>query len=192
MAWCWPNFPPAPGLRWDSQAVPRAKSSIRDAFHYKTLPDPFLDLIEVYLSFGMVNERGGSLHFGRASSPKKTRKATDFGIRLAQARKAAGLTQMQLADLFDVSQQMIDYYERRANNPTAAFIRKAAETLNVSVNELLGTECKPTRKPGPPSQLEARLEEVRKLPRQRQKLVLDLINTILRDPGRGNGHKQAA
>jgi len=123
-----------------------------------------------------------------------TRTATDFGIRLAQARKAAGLTQMQLADLLDVSQQIINYYERRASNPTAAFLRKAAEALNVSVNELLGTECKPTRKPGPPSLLEARLEEVRKLPRQRQKFVLDLINTILRDSGHagGNGHNQAA
>jgi len=131
---------------------------------------------------------------GFAMARPPTRPATDFGIRLAQARKAAGLTQMKFADLLGVSQQIINYYERRASNPTAAFLRKAAEALNVSVNELLGTECKPTRKPGPPSQLETRLEKVRKLPRQRQKLALDLLDTILRDSGHasGNGHKQTA
>ena len=129
---------------------------------------------------------------GLAMARPPTRKAPDFGIRMAQARKAAGLTQMQLANLLDVSQQMIDYYERRASNPTAAFIRKAAEALNVSVNELLGTECKPARKSGPPSQLEQRLSAIRQLSRDRQKLLLQVLDTFLRDAQHSNGHKQAA
>ena len=120
--------------------------------------------------------------------------APPFGQRLATFRKARGLSQFQLAKLLGKSREMIDYYERRAKNPSANVILKTAEALKVSVNELLGVECKPTRKPGPPSELEARLEEVRKLPRQRQKFVLDFINTILRDSDHasGNGHKQAA
>jgi len=115
-----------------------------------------------------------------------------FGERLALFRKQRNISQARFAKMLGFSREMVTYYERRAKNPTAEFILKAAEILGVSVNELLGTECKPTRKPGPPSQLETRLEEVRKLPRQRQKLALDLLDTILRDPGRANGHKQAA
>ena len=114
-----------------------------------------------------------------------TKRATDFGTRLTGARQAAGLTQTQLAERLSVSQQMIDYYERRAKNPTADFIRKAAATLNVSVDQLLGHEVKNGRKPGPPSQLERRLSAVRRLPRDKQKTVLQFLDAFLRDaPGK--------
>lgn len=76
---------------------------------------------------------------------------------------------------------MIDYYERRAKNPTADFIRKAAAALDVSVDVLLGHTVKNGRKPGPPSQLEQKIEALRQLPRDKQKLVLQLIDTVLRD-----------
>jgi transcriptional regulator with XRE-family HTH domain len=109
------------------------------------------------------------------------KRATDFGERLAAARKAAGLTQTQLAGRLSLSQQMIDYYERRAKNPTADFIRKAAAALNVSVDTLLGHEVKNGRKPGPPSQLERRVSAVRQLPRDKQKTVLQLLDAFLRD-----------
>jgi transcriptional regulator with XRE-family HTH domain len=35
---------------------------------------------------------------------------------------------------------MIDYYERRANNPSVEFVRQAARVLGVTVAELLGEE----------------------------------------------------
>jgi transcriptional regulator with XRE-family HTH domain len=110
-----------------------------------------------------------------------TTRATDFGTRLTEARKTAGLTQAQLAERLSVSQQMIDYYERRAKNPTADFIRKAAAALNVSVDRLLDHEVKNGRKPGPPSQLEQKIAALRQLPRDKQKMVLQLIETVLRD-----------
>jgi transcriptional regulator with XRE-family HTH domain len=110
-----------------------------------------------------------------------SKRATDFGTRLTEARNAAGLTQTQLAERLSVSQQMIDYYERRAKNPTAGFIRKAAAALNVSVDRLLGHEVKNGRKHGPPSQLEERLTAVRQLPRDKQKVVLQFLDAFLRD-----------
>ena len=42
--------------------------------------------------------------------------ATDFGKRVAEARRQRGLTQRQLADQLGVSQKMVDYFERRAEN----------------------------------------------------------------------------
>jgi transcriptional regulator with XRE-family HTH domain len=115
------------------------------------------------------------------------KQATDFGIRLAQARHTAGLTQMQFAKRLGVSQQMIDYYERRAGNPTAAFIRKAAEALNVSTDNLFGYDEKQPRKSGPSSQFEQRLSAVRQLPREKQNLVLQFLDSFLHDAQRIKG-----
>ena len=112
-----------------------------------------------------------------------TKQAPEFGQRLAALRKTRGLSQPQFAQLMGMSREMITYYERRAQNPTAEFLQKAAEILEVSANELLGQEVQSKRKPGPPSELEARLDAVRKLPRQRQRFVLDFIDTVLRDSG---------
>ncbi len=119
-----------------------------------------------------------------------TKNAPEFGQRLAALRKSKGLSQPRFAQLMGMSREMITYYERRAQNPTAEFFAKAAEVLEVSVNELLGQKAKTVRKPGPPSEVEARLDAVRKLPRQRQRFVLDFIDTVLRDSGtaaNGNG-----
>jgi transcriptional regulator with XRE-family HTH domain len=75
---------------------------------------------------------------------------------------------------------MLTYYERRATNPSAAFALKAAELLGVTADELLDGAGKPARKPGPPSQLEQRIAALRELPRERQKFVVEMIDTVLR------------
>jgi transcriptional regulator with XRE-family HTH domain len=129
---------------------------------------------------------------GLVMARPSSKQPTFFGSRLAQARKEAGLTQTQLAEILHVSQQMIDYYERRASNPTATFIQKAAKILNVSVDNLLGHEVQNTRKSGPPSLLEQRLLAIRRLPRERQKLLLEILDTFLRNSQHANGHKRAA
>jgi len=121
-----------------------------------------------------------------------TRAAPTFGAQLANLRKTRGLTQSQLAQMLRISPAMLAYYERKAENPGATFMRKAAEVLNVSVDELLGRTSKNSRKSGPPSHLEQRLSAVRQLPRDRQKLLVEILDTFLRDPRHGNGQKQAA
>ena len=61
---------------------------------------------------------------------------------------------MQLANLLDTIRKMIDYYERRAGNPSLDFIQRAAAALEVSVAELLGSQPHTQgAKPGPVSQL---------------------------------------
>jgi transcriptional regulator with XRE-family HTH domain len=107
--------------------------------------------------------------------------APAFGARLAALRKALGLTQPKMAVMLGISPAMLAYYERKATNPTADFIRKAAAALNVSVDQLLGHEVKDGRKHGPPSQLEQRLLAIRQLPREKQKLVLQFLDSFLRD-----------
>jgi transcriptional regulator with XRE-family HTH domain len=109
-----------------------------------------------------------------------SKRGPDFGARLATARKAAGFTQVQVADKLGISQQMVDYYERRAVNPSADFVRRAAALFKVSTDELLGNvNGHAPRKPGPPSQLEQLTARLAKLPRAKQKVVTQMLEGVL-------------
>ena len=78
------------------------------------------------------------------------------------------------------TRKMIDYYERRAGNPSLDFIQRAAAALDVSVAELLGSEPKSKRaRPGPTPHLQLRFEQIKQLPRQQQEFVLHFLDTVL-------------
>ena len=110
-----------------------------------------------------------------------TKTQPKLGQRISALRKERGLSQPQLAKLLDCSREVVSYYERRATNPTSEFLEKLAEVFEIPVADLLDDSPSSKRKPGPVSQLETRIEEVRKLPKQRQKFILDFIDTDLRD-----------
>jgi transcriptional regulator with XRE-family HTH domain len=116
------------------------------------------------------------------------KEAPFFGQRLSAVRRSRGLTQKQLADKLEVKRELIDYYERRSPNPALDFIERAAAALEVSVAELLGSEPNAAKsKPGPASQLQRKFEQVKLLPREKQKFVLQFLDTVL-----DNQHKQKA
>jgi transcriptional regulator with XRE-family HTH domain len=111
-----------------------------------------------------------------------TKPAPAFGTQLSALRKERGLTQHQLADKLGISLDMLIYYERRAQNPTADFVAKAAAALGASADVLLGQpQPRATKrtKPGPASLIEERLQAVRNLPRDKQKVVLQLLDSFL-------------
>ena len=114
-----------------------------------------------------------------------TKEAPPFGKRLAAVRKKHGLSQRELAERLDTTREIIDYYERRAVNPSLSFIERAAESLDVSVAELLGDEAGITRKrPGPEPQLFRRLDQIRQLPRKEQEFVIRFLDTVLERAGK--------
>jgi len=71
---------------------------------------------------------------------RKTREqpAQSLGARLAELRKAAGLTQVELAEAIGTSQRMVAYYESTGDYPLARLLRHLSQALGVSTDELLG------------------------------------------------------
>jgi transcriptional regulator with XRE-family HTH domain len=104
-----------------------------------------------------------------------------FGRCLAAARIAKGWSQTELADRLKSTLKMIDYYERRANNPSVEFVRQAARILGVSVAELLGEEVqiKRARKTGPTGKVHKIFEEVSKLPRRQQEKIVEVVSALV-------------
>ena len=117
---------------------------------------------------------------GTMAGRPPTKEAPLFGQRLAAVRRNKGLTQAELAARMKTTQKMVEYYERRAPNPALEVIERAAEALEVSVAELLGSQPHTTRaKPGPVSQLERRFEQIRLLPRKRQQFILQFLDAMI-------------
>ena len=112
---------------------------------------------------------------------RPTKDAPVFGKRLAAIRKAQGLSQQQLADLLGATRSNIDYYERRATNPTTDFVQRCTDILKINVTDLIGDEPaeKETRKRGPKSALERSFEQISKLPHSKQKEILKVVDALV-------------
>ena len=105
------------------------------------------------------------------------------GHRIAQARRKAGLTQVELAKRLGVTQQAITFWERQAPAPRAEMLSKLSEVLDISIDELLGIAPRPNTsgKKGPASRFEKLVDALAVQPRKRQERILDVLETMLRD-----------
>lgn len=79
-----------------------------------------------------------------------------------------------------VKRELIDYYERRAPNPSLAFIQQAAEVMDVSVAELLGSEIvRKKRSGGPVGRMRKLFEQASQLPRGQQEKIATVIEAFV-------------
>ena len=109
-----------------------------------------------------------------------TKPAPVFGQHLADMRKSKGWSQRELAEKLRVKRELIDYYERRAPNPSLAFIQQAAEVLDVSVAELLGSEIvRKKRSGGPVGRMRKLFEQASRLPRGQQEKIAAVIEAFV-------------
>jgi transcriptional regulator with XRE-family HTH domain len=110
--------------------------------------------------------------------PKVKDRTSDFGARLTQLRKAAGYTQVELAQTLGTTQRMIAYYESRAEKAPAALLPQLAEALGVSTDEILG--IKPLKKgKKPDTRLQRRLQQIEKLDPKARRQITQLLDTFL-------------
>ena len=102
-----------------------------------------------------------------------------FGQRLARLRKAAGLTQLDLAGEIGISRRMVAYYEGQTDQPPASLVPVIARALNVTADELFG--LKPVREQAKPvrSRLWRRVQQLEKLPLRERRHILHMIEIAL-------------
>ena len=68
---------------------------------------------------------------------QKTAVSADFPVKLRKARKEKGLSQGQLAQRIGADIQRVSKYERGINIPTTDIMVRIADTLDVSLDDLL-------------------------------------------------------
>jgi transcriptional regulator with XRE-family HTH domain len=106
-----------------------------------------------------------------------------LGQRVAEARKAAGLTQTQLAEQLGIAQQTLAHYEMGRLRIAVALLPPLAKALGVTVEELMGEEVRPAKR-GPAPKLQQQIERIQQLPRAQQRFVMQMLDTVLAQQGR--------
>lgn len=125
-----------------------------------------------------------SLQHWMTVTPQDKRFYQALGQRLAAARKAQGLTQQQLAERLGISQQTLAHYEVGRLRVAVAMLPALAKELNVAVDVLIGGSNGTGKgKRGPTPRLQQQLEQVRQLPRAKQRFVIEMLDTVLQQSG---------
>jgi transcriptional regulator with XRE-family HTH domain len=112
-------------------------------------------------------------------SKRKTDVIENFGERLAQLRKAAGYTQVELAAEVGITQRMVAYYEVPNAQPPAHLLPQLAQALGVSVDVLLGLAEPRRPKKLATNRLERRLMEIEKLDPKAKRQITQLLDTFI-------------
>lgn len=107
-----------------------------------------------------------------------------LGERVAALRKEQGLTQIQLAELLGISQQMVASYEVGRRRIPVSMLQSLAETLTVTVDTLLGADQPKAAKRGPAPKLQRHFERVSQLSKPKQKFVMEMLETVLAQASR--------
>ncbi|RQY09171.1 XRE family transcriptional regulator, partial [Burkholderia stagnalis] len=92
---------------------------------------------------------------------------------------ARGLTQVQLAERLGIAQQTLAHYEGGRLRLPVTILVMLSQELQVGVSELLGDVLDLPHKPGPASRLQQQVDAISQLPRSKQKLASDLLDTVL-------------
>lgn len=105
----------------------------------------------------------------------------ELGARVAQGRKARGLTQVQLAERLGIAQQTLAHYEVGRLRIAADMLPLLAEILDLSIDELLTGQAgvRPSGKRGPASRLQQQIDAISQLPRAKQRFVVEMLDTVL-------------
>lgn len=101
-----------------------------------------------------------------------------LGLRLAERRKALGLTQQQLADSIGIAQQTLAHYEVGRLRVAAALLPAFSKALGLSLDELFGEAAKAGKR-GPAPKLQEQIERIGSLPRSKQRMLLDMLDAAI-------------
>lgn len=100
-----------------------------------------------------------------------------LGARIAEARKAQGMTQAELARELDAAQQVIASYEVGRYRIAASSLPRLAQVLAVPVAQLIGTPEASGRKASP--KLLQQIERIERLPKAQRDFMVQVIDALL-------------
>ena len=107
-----------------------------------------------------------------------------LGQRIVRLRKERGMTQVELAASLGMSQQSVQAFEVGRRRMIVSIVPSLAELFNVSTDELLGMTSKPLKR-GPKSQFQLLTEQASKLPKGKQKIILEMLNGMIQQYSKG-------
>ncbi|MGH9968978.1 MAG: helix-turn-helix domain-containing protein [Pyrinomonadaceae bacterium] len=117
---------------------------------------------------------------------KSTKTRPPQGMRLAELRKAAGLSQYELARYVGVPQPNIAFWEQSEKPPRSDVLPKMADALGVSVEDLLivDAEKAASRKAAksngrPAGKVREVFDRVSKLPRRQQEHIVNWVSAYV-------------
>ena len=107
-----------------------------------------------------------------------------LGNRIAHLRKELELTQVQLAEMLGVSQQMVASYEVGRRRIPVSMLPQLSQALKVQTDALLGNETKTHSKRGPTPKWQLQIEAIAQLPKSKQRFVSQVLETVLAQASR--------
>lgn len=103
-----------------------------------------------------------------------------LGQRLAERRKARGITQVQLAERLGVAQQTLAHYEGGTVRIAIATLADAAQVLDTTIEALIGSaSAKTGGKRGPAPKIQQQLEQIDALPKAKQRAIAQVLDSML-------------
>jgi transcriptional regulator with XRE-family HTH domain len=113
-----------------------------------------------------------------AMTPDESAFFRQLGIRIAERRKAQDLTQAQLGERIGIAQQQIASFEIGRRRIPVSVLPVLAKTLGTSIEALIN-DTPPAGKRGPAPKLQQQLEQLSRLPKDKQRLVSQVIESVL-------------
>lgn len=102
-----------------------------------------------------------------------------LGKRVAELRKEQGITQVQLAETLEISQQLIAAYEAGTRKIPASMLPTLARLFAVPLDQLVGMEELPAKR-GPASTLQRQIEQIGLMPRAKQKFIIEMLDALIK------------
>ncbi|WP_321945895.1 helix-turn-helix transcriptional regulator [Paraburkholderia sp. J10-1] len=99
----------------------------------------------------------------------------NFPARLIQVRKARNLTQQELADAARLHVNQVRRYEAGSAQPTLEALTRLAQTLHVSLDELVFEE----NERGPSDELRLQFEAVSQMPEDERNIIKALLDGMI-------------
>ena len=105
-----------------------------------------------------------------------------MGKNLRELRRIKGYTQAQLAEMCGLTRRIIVHYENYAKDPVFENVKKIAEALDVSIDELSGKAVsdKYKKQDDVSYKIMKRVRVIEKLPKRDQDMIFSLINSLVK------------